>query len=301
MRLFSVIFTTIFAISGIADVRSQTAAPSPERTASDAVKCWSYADADVYFRSLAAGTRAAYIATDKGSLIAIDALSGSRLWKAEFGGDAVSNVAAGTANAAIVTRPVGEAGDTGRATLRVLSKETGILLWKAEVEGSGPFYLIEAQNVIVAAATTGEVLAFDAGTGDLKWKLAFAGGLTTTPRSDESLIVVATGDKRVVGVTLMGGESRMSFELNRVAKSLLFENDSVFVGDARGEILRFEAGDGGDAKWRYRAGAQIGSIADIDDTLLAASFDNFLYSVDRSSGHVNWSFGCLRECSQLRP
>ncbi|HMM79486.1 MAG TPA: PQQ-binding-like beta-propeller repeat protein [Pyrinomonadaceae bacterium] len=288
MRILSIIILcAVVLIAAIAVPSQATNAPAkPE--ASNAVKCWSFADADVFFRSVAADDKAAYVSTDKGSVIAVGAANGERLWRAEFGGEVVSNIAVGPDRIAIATRPADSSDTAKTATLRVLSKETGILVWKAEIDGAGEIFLKTAPDTIVAAASSGEVSAFDLRAETLKWKLTFAGGLSTAPVLDDTLLAFATGDSRLVGVTLAGGESRFSIGLKRPAKTVVFDDNEIYAGDSRGEVVRLEAADGYDAKWKYRAGAQIGRLMENDGELLAASFDNFLYSIDRASGRVNW-------------
>lgn len=288
MRLLSIIILcSVVLIAAIAVPSQATNAPAkPE--ASNAVKCWAYSDADVFFRSISADDKAAYVTTDKGSVIAVGAANGERLWRADFGGEVVSNIAVGPDRIAIATRPADSSDTAKTATLRVLSKETGILAWKAEIDGAGKIFLKTAPDTIVAAASSGEVSAFDLTSGALKWKLTFAGGLSTAPVLDDPLLAFATGDSRLVGVTLTGGESRFSIELKRQAKTLVFDDNEIYAGDSRGEVMRLEAANGSDPKWKYRAGAQIGKLIENDGELLAASFDNFLYSIDRASGRVNW-------------
>lgn len=287
MKFFTAIFGCILVLFAAASVRPQEVEPTKKKPGSDPVKCWSYSDNDAYFRFAAADAKGIYVSTDKGSLIAVDTVSGAKLWSAEFGGEVVSNIAVVESHVAIATRPSPStsAKDT---KLRVLSKETGILVWKAELDGAGTVYLSGAEGIFTAAASTGEVAAFDFVSGDLKWKLKFAGGLSAVPTVSGSLLVVATGDKRVVGVTLAGGESRFSIDLDRPAQIVRLEDNSVFLADDRGEIVRLDTDDGSKAKWKYRAGAQIRGITELDGRLIASSFDNFLYSIGQSSGHVNW-------------
>lgn len=287
MKSFVIICGCILVLFAAVGARPQTVEPPEKKTGSDPVKCWSYSDDDVYFRFAAADSNTIYVTTDKGGLIAVDAVSGTKLWSAEFGGEAVSNVAVVDSHVAIATRPSSSAA-VKNATLRIVSKETGILVWKAELDGSGSIYLNGASGVVTAAASTGEAAAFDSASGDLKWKLTFAGGLTAVPKVSGPILLVATGDKRLAGVTLAGGESRFSIDLKRPAQVVLSENDSVFLADDRGEILRLDTDEGSKAKWKYRAGAQIRGISELDGRLIVSSYDNFLYSIGESSGHVNW-------------
>lgn len=289
MKFFIAIFGCILALFAAGIVRPQTLETTKKKPGSDPVKCWSYSDNDVYFRFAAADAKAIYVTTDKGSLIAVDVVSGAKLWSAEFGGEVVSNIVVVDSHVAIATRPSPSTGakDT-TTTLRVLSKETGILAWKAELAGSGPIYLDGAAGIITAASSTGEIAAFDFGSGELKWKLKFAGGLTAVPTVNGSLLIVATGEKRVTGITLSGGESLFSVEVKHPANVVLFEGNSVFMADDRGEILRLDTDGDPKPKWKYRAGARIRGINEVDGQLIASSYDNFLYSIGKGSGHVNW-------------
>lgn len=287
MKFLIAIFGCILALFAAGIVRPQTLETTKKKLGSDPVKCWSYSDNDVYFRFAAADAKAIYVTTDKGSLIAVDVVSGAKLWSADFGGDVVSNIAVVDSHVAIATRPSATT-DAKDATLRVLSKETGILAWKAELAGSGPIYLDGASGVITAASSTGEIAAFDFASGELKWKLKFAGGLTAVPTVSGSLLIVATGEKRVAGITLSGGEAQFSIDVKHPAQVILFENNSVFIADDRGEILRLDTDGDPKPKWKYRAGARIRGINEVDGQLIASSYDNFLYSIGESSGHVNW-------------
>lgn len=288
MRVLSIITLCVVTLIAAVGTRSQETTMPAKAAASDAVKCWAYVDTDVFFRSISADDTAAYVATDKGSVIAVGTATGERLWRAEFGGEVVSNIAVGPDRIAIATRPSDSSDTAKTATLRVLSKETGILVWKAEIDGAGEIFLKTAADTIAAAASSGEVSAYGLSSENLKWKLTFAGGLSAAPAFGDPLLAFATGDNRLIGVTLAGGESRFSIELKRPARTLVYDDNEIYAADSRGEVMRLEAANGYDPKWKYRAGAQIGKLIVNNGELLAASFDNFLYSIDRASGRVNW-------------
>lgn len=288
MRLSTIISACFVVLFAFAAAQPQAVTTPDKKTVSDAVKCWAYADADGFFKSASADESTIFAPTDKGSIIAVSAASGNRIWRADFGGEVVSNVAVGDSRIAVATRPSSADGGSKDTTLRVLSKETGIIAWKAEIAGSGTIFLKTAGNIVVAAASSGEVSAFDLGEDALKWKLTFAGGLSAEPVVEDQLLAVATGENRIAGVTLTGGESRFSIELKRPARTLFLDGGSIFAGDSRGEVVRFDIDAVSDRKWRYRAGAQIGSLGEHDGSLIAASYDNFLYALGTDSGHVNW-------------
>lgn len=75
-----------------------------------------------------------------------------------------------------------------------------------------------------------------------------------------------------------------------VSSSAAVVDDTVYVGDDRGNFYALAVSDGS-VRWQFQAGGQIASSpAVVDETVYFGSRNNTVYAVDRSDGTERWRF-----------
>jgi probable HAF family extracellular repeat protein len=176
--------------------------------------------------------------TYDGSLYAVDAATGSMLWSREHLNSLASPVISGE------TLYVAEF----EGSVYAINTASGETVWRSELPGRSSSSILVANGQAYAATGTGELFAFDAGSGALQWKVQTAGTIWLSSPS-------------TVGNTIVAGT---------------IEN----------MLLALDASDGREL-WRFEAGGQIRSTPSIvDGRIFFQSDDGYLYALG-AAGDTN--------------
>nr|MBP7377241.1 PQQ-binding-like beta-propeller repeat protein [Pyrinomonadaceae bacterium] len=247
-------------------------------------RCWAVAEADTPFSVISTDGTTAFVGATGAKVAAISIATGTRSWSTELGGEIASNLSADSAGLFIVTDSVStDAAKPKESTLRILSKETGITAKKIALAPSDSFKIgVDGGNVIVIAQS-GDVYAFDAATAEVKWTRKPTGGVTGDSYIGGGSIVIGTTDGQILRLSSATGEINLtvkSADKPTAVRSLA--NGNIVYGDARGNVVSVDAG------WKFKAGAQVSGIYEVNGALLVTSFDNFVYYFNPSNGGVIW-------------
>ncbi len=247
-------------------------------------RCWAVAEPDAPYSTIATDALTAYVGAGGAKVSAISIATGTRMWSTELGGEIASNLAADAAGLFVVTDSVStDAAKPKESTLRILSKETGITSKKIPLAAADSFKIgVDGGNVIVIAQT-GEVYAFDAITAEAKWTRKPTGGVTGDSFVGGGSIVIGTTDGQILRIASATGEIDLTVKSAERPTAVRSTADRRIVyGDARGNVVAVDAG------WKFRAGAQISGIYEVNGALLVTSFDNFIYYFNPDNGGVIW-------------
>lgn len=138
----------------------------------------------------------------------------------------------------------------------------------------------------VFTATADEVLALDATTGRVIWRV-FARDVVAIPSARAGWVVAAAGpdvlalrasDGRVVWRRTLPAAPRAPFSI---------DGDRAYAPLVDGSIVALDIRDGTIA-WRVTLPAACGPITAVADRLFAGCVDNFLYSLDARDGDRRW-------------
>src|ERR1051326_1711457 len=138
----------------------------------------------------------------------------------------------------------------------------------------------------------GTIVALKARDGQLLWRSDMGGELSASPVADDSSIYVASqttkpdGDTSGFGGGALralgreGGVTQWMPPLVRPLRgALTVTDDIVFFGSGDGYVYALST-DRGRLKWRKRTGGRVEAVRLAGETLLAASLDNFAYSLN---------------------
>lgn len=252
-------------------------------------KCWDYPVRNPAKDSLASDNAKIFIASEDGSIHAVDPVSARGIWKTELGGEAISNLLATETAVFVITTPVDlNGGETGTAILRSLSKETGITNWVVRLPLSTQFYLGSTLNTIVAVSQEGSLTAIDSKDGRTVWNSRVYGDITAKPVFSDQGVVFGSDQKRVF--VIANDDGRQLFEFITAFSPTAVANGSggvVAIGDARGN-LQFLDVKSGRKIWKFKSGASISQILVTKNGLLVTSLDNFIYLISNHNGDIIW-------------
>ena len=223
----------------------------------------------------------------------VEALSSTTLesnWRAELGGEFVSDLALVENGIAVVTNPAREpaaaAGDM--STVRLLSKESGITVWAAKVAYSERYFLGRTNGSLAIVSKDGQVTLLDRSSGQVHWQTMPIGKLSARPVFSPASVAFATADKQLTVISAQGGRVIIKQPTDFVATAITYlKNDAIAAGDERGNVTLFRA-EMSKAVWRFKGGAGISSVSETDEGILVTSLDNFVYLISDYNGDVIW-------------
>lgn len=200
---------------------------------------------------IAASGNAVYAATGYGEVVALDASSGGRIWTAKLGAPAHSAPAAAGGKVFIVT---------AKNVLHAINQADGSEAWQYPGIPETAGVLSSASpavsgNTVVVPYSSGEVIAFDTGSGELKWADAVTrssrtlavSGLPDVAASPVIVdgVVYATGVAgRTIAVGLSSGERLWEANVGSASTPAVSGN-AIFVVDLEGNLIAMNRSNGG--------------------------------------------------------
>lgn len=274
--LFFVVLMLLVASFGTV-VRASADDPKPYS------KCWAIdTPPDILAGGASDKTNVYFFAAD-GALEAVDQRTGARSWSTDLGGSVVSNLL--ITDTAAIFATAGQP-QNGKATLRAVSKQTGITIWSAAVQASGPITLGMVGDKIAAINPDGQVSAYAISSGSFLWSQSVGARIIAAPLITAANVILGTDANDLISVDMARGVTAKKLRMTRPPTAFFVDDEGrTLVGDGRGN-LAFTAVDG-DRIWSFKNGAQISYLLPYDSEFLATSFDNFIYKFSRSGG-IEW-------------
>ena len=222
----------------------------------------------------------------------VEALSSINLesnWRAELGGEFVSDLALVENGIAVVTNPAREPAAAGdMSTVRLLSKESGITSWAVKVAYSERYFLGRINGSLAIVSKEGQVALLDRSSGQAHWQTMPIGKLSTRPVFSPASVAFATTDKQLTVISAQGGRVIIKHPTDFVSTAITYlKNDAIAAGDERGNVTLFRA-EMSKAVWRFKGGAGISSVSETETGILVTSLDNFVYLISDYNGDVIW-------------
>ena len=249
--------------------------------------CWSHPVKDGIGSRLAGDDSNIFVA-HKNERVEALSHNGSKLWESDFGGEIASNILVLDSSILLVARNSLVDNDGRRSQLRSLSSSAGITSWTQTIVDAEVHFLHRTAGAVILASSNGIVRSLDPATGQQFWKREIANSFLFAPIADDKRLAIATEGNQVFLISLATGEIESVRKLPfRITAFAILNTDSIMVGDDRGNVRRF-VGGGERPLWTMKAGAAVSSIVAVNDRVLIASNDNFVYFLRAASGSVQW-------------
>jgi outer membrane protein assembly factor BamB len=141
---------------------------------------------------------------------------------------------------------------------------------------------------LVAATTSGAILAFRALDGRLIWRQEIGSPPSAPPALAADRVYVPASDGRVIALRVDTGVPLWERRLGGPPTDMLALDDRVFVGSQDNYFYSLRPGDGV-VSWRWRTGGDIVGTPAVDDRhVYFVSLDNVLRALDRRTGAQRW-------------
>ena len=278
---FAILLTLTCAFTRQSVANAQRVSSAKAEDPVEFKQCWAYSD-DNQYSAIVSDKRAVYVATPDAKVVAIAVDSGQKLWSAELGGDAVSDLIALPNGIAVVTQTPATDGSVPKAAIRILSLETGIATRSIAVNSAERFYLKYVATQLIVVSRSGDISAFDATTFEQKWSRKPTGSIVGEPHIGAGKILIGAADGQIVSIATATGEISATIKTDsKPSQMFATSNGNVIYGDERGFVNSLSE------KWKFRLGAKINGISEIGEDILVTSYDNVVYLLTQDGG-VEW-------------
>lgn len=242
-----------------------------------------------------------YASSIRGTLYALDAKTGEKLWEKSAGKEDVQR-AWMYYSPTVADGIVYQAYSTGKGgALMALDAKTGQELWNSKLAGG---WIAENSPVVqdgrvYVGADGGYLIAFDAKTGAEQWRKRPAGGwMHSMPAIDNGRIYMGYGGGLVVALDAATGNELWRYQSTETSyiaggttgSSPAIADGTVYMGFPDGNVAALDAATG-QKKWSYRTQDGIISSPAISGNILyIGSNDGNLYALDRTTGEKKWNY-----------
>ena len=223
-----------------------------------------------------------YLPLAGGTIVALKARDGQLFWRSEMGGELSASPEADEAMIYVASETTSPDGQTrgSSGALRALGREGGVTQWMTPLVKPLRGALTVAGKKLFAGGSDGRAYAFDKSTGGVLWSIPFPSPFNTEPVLNAGRVYFGSEDGTLIA--LDEGTGRVIWRYRTkgaVHGPVAAADDTVFFGSGDGYVYAVSA-DKGRLKWRKRTGGGVEAVTVAGDTLLAASLDNFAYSLN---------------------
>lgn len=224
-----------------------------------------------------------YLPLAGGTIISLRARDGQLNWRSEIGGELSASPVADD-GAVYVASEIGPEGGPPQVgvrratgTLRALGREGGVAQWMRTLAMPLRGSLSISGNKLLAGGSDGRFHAFDKSTGEILWTLSYGGRFSCDPVAVNGTVYAGNDDGNLLAIEEHTGKLLWRYRTNgSVHGPVAVGNDTVYFGSGDGYLYAVSSINGR-LLWRKRTGAGVEAVALVDNALLVASLDNFVY------------------------
>lgn len=241
-------------------------------------------------RALASQGGRIFAGLSDGTIEALESGSLEPAWRAELGGDVVSDILLVSSGVAVVTNQATKEPANGDSTLGFISKESGVTIWSAKLPRADAFFLGQMNGGVAALSSSGSLSMVSLSTGKIEWQIGPLGPVTARPGFlPDSVLFSSPEAGGLLNVSASDGSILAKQATEFVPSSILVaaEDEEYAAGDRRGNVTLYGAKNRRSV-WRFKSGAGVSSIAQTGQGLIVTSLDNFVYLISDYNGDVIW-------------
>jgi len=173
-------------------------------------------------------------------------------------------------------------------SITALRQDTGKTVWRLPITLQLAVPLVWDNGWLIAADTSGAVLAFRATDGVLIWRQELGVRVHASPALAADRVYVPLEDGRVTALDVATGAEQWARKLGGPPNDLLALDDRIYVGSDDNYFYCLLSSTG-EVAWRWRTGGDVIGVPVVDARrVYFVSKDNVLRGLDRRSGSQRW-------------
>ena len=224
-----------------------------------------------------------YLPLAGGTIVSLRARDGQLYWRSEMGGELSASPVADE-RAVYVASEIGPAAgkpETGirraTGTLRALGREGGVTLWMRTLAMPLGGSLSLSGQRLIGGGSDGKLYAFNKETGGILWSTFVGGNFNSQPVAADGRVYAGNEDGNLLMVQETTGKLLWRYRTKGPIRGpVALANGTVYFGSGDGYLYAVNVANGR-LLWRKRTGAGVEAVTLIDNALLVASLDNFVY------------------------
>jgi eukaryotic-like serine/threonine-protein kinase len=169
-----------------------------------------------------------------------------------------------------------------------LNRETGATAWSVDLKSS---WAPMVSGGILYAASTNELLALRAVSGEPIWRVTLDAELLVAPALQGTTIVVLLKPDQLRALRLSDGTEAWRHVVPAPSGSPAMAGDETGVVVASGNRVSRFASNEGQLVWERELAGVLSSPAVSGDRVFVGSTDNYLYALDAGTGRLLWRYG----------
>ena len=231
-----------------------------------------------------------YLPLAGGTIISLKAGDGQLNWRSEIGGEFSASPAADDHAVYVASEVVTSATDSHRkaGALRALGREAGVTLWMRTLAMPVRGALTLSGELIIAATSDGNVYALDRKTGNTRWLFQQNEPFNCHPVVSGTSVYVGSENGTLFSLGENAGQVLWRYRTRGPVRGpVAVEGSTVYFGSGDGYVYAVSEVDG-HLQWRKRTGAGVQAVTRVNNGLLVASLDNFVYLLSFSRGKKIW-------------
>lgn len=215
------------------------------------------------------------------NVYAIDADTGYQRWKSDqidYAGESSPTVADGVVYIA-----------SKENHLYALDAASGDQLWFYKTDGLLFGSPSLTDDAVLIGGDDGDLFAIDRENGHLRWKITLDSAIYSTPAVADGRVYVTSKGQTVSAIDLETGEQIWSYPVGGSASPAVVDG-VVYVGSDDGALYAIDAATGGEPLWLFATGNKSVRSPVIAGNDVVFSAGAMLFSLDRTSGDLNWQY-----------
>jgi outer membrane protein assembly factor BamB len=223
-----------------------------------------------------------YVPLAGGTIIALKARDGQLFWRSDMGGELSASPIADESAIYVASETTTLEGERrgSSGALRALGREGGVTQWMTPLVKPLRGALTVSGRKLFAGGSDGRAYAFDKHTGGVLWSIPFSSPFNGQPVLNAGRVYFGSEDGTLIALDEATGRVLWRYRTKGALHGrVAIADETVFFGSGDGYIYAVSA-DKGRLKWRKRTGGGVEAVTITGGTLLAASLDNFAYSLN---------------------
>jgi outer membrane protein assembly factor BamB len=240
---------------------------------------WRYDSSQTLNLTPAVDEERIYLPLAGGTVISLMGASGQLNWRSEMGGELSASPVADE-HAVYVASETGKSEDDAHhatGALRSLGRDGGVTQWARTLAMPLRGALTLGNGKIFGGASDGKVYAFDSASGEPRWTYAYDAPFNSRPVVSGSRVYIGSEDGNLLALDESTGKLLWNYKTKGAVRGAIANgNGIVYFGSGDGYVYALNS-ENGQLVWRKRTGAGVEAVTRVNEGLLVASLDNFVY------------------------